>query len=458
MNKRYTFKKNVLVTAIAASSIIGGQSLTVQAQGQSQLEEIIVTASARKQTVQDIPYNISAMSGTEMEALQIVDQADLLRSMSGVSVVDRGYRNSGTVNSIIIRGLNVDNGLNGDIALNATPTVSTYVDNTPLFANFILKDIERVEVLRGPQGTLYGAGSLGGTVRYITRKPDTQQIEGRIDANYSQTEGSSGDNMSLDGMINLPLGDRFAVRASIGHIENDGIIDYANTYQLNQFGEPMVDVGNGNCVSPREATDDQVLHNGACYKKEKDADDVEIDYGRIALLWDATENLNITAAYQTQEDKVGARRATTLGNNNQPVGSALRVDYDDYESGQVLLEPSSRDVELFVVDVEWDLGFATLTSNSSLYDNEGYGESDNGGLWVSGGEVDPTTAVTGSPPSVMPDGPVPPSAPSAATKMTPLCRNCAWYPTSPLQALTGWSALSIWIRSSGFTRIATTLE
>ena len=391
MIKHYGFKKRAIATAITTASLLGGNVVTVQAQGQPELEEIIVTASARKQSVQDIPYNISAMSGTEMEALQITDQADLLRSISGVSVVDRGYRNSGTVNSIIIRGLNVDNGLNGDIALNAIPTVSTYVDNTPLFANFVLKDIERVEVLRGPQGTLYGSGSLGGTVRYITRKPSTDGFEGRIDGNYSQTEGSDGDNISLDGMLNIPLGNKFALRASLGHIENDGIIDYVNSYQLNEFGEPMVNVG-GECVSPRDASDQQVLNNGACYTNEKDADDVDIDYGRLALLWDATDNLNFLLSYHAQEDKVGARRATTVGNNNQPVGSPLRFDYDDLESGQVLLEPSTREVELLALDVEWDLGFATLTSNTSVYDNEGYGESDNGGLWVSGGEVDPANS------------------------------------------------------------------
>ncbi|MBE9538928.1 MAG: TonB-dependent receptor [Proteobacteria bacterium] len=387
MKSRNCFKKKVLASAIATIGLVGSQMLL--AQEQPVLEEILVTASAREQSMQDIPYNISAMSGTDMEAQQITDQADLLRTISGVSVVDRGYRNSGTVNSIIIRGLNVDNGLNGDIALNAIPTVSTYVDNTPIFANFVLKDLERVEVLRGPQGTLYGSGSLGGTVRYITRKPHTDGVEGRINANYSQTEGSDGDNMSLDGMINIPLGDRFALRAVAGLIDNDGIIDYVNAYKLNEFGEPLIDTGGGNCVSPRDATDEQVLKNNACFGNKKDADTVEIDYARIALLWDVSDNLNIMASYHTQSDETGARRATTLGNNNQPEGSDLRFDYDDLESGQVLLEPSTRDIDLYTLDVEWDMGFATLTSNTSTYDHEGYGESDNGGLWVSGGEEVP---------------------------------------------------------------------
>lgn len=385
MKPHRTFSKKLLATAIGTATTLTATAALAQS---NTLEEVIVTASAREQSMQDIPYNISAMAGSEIEAQQITDQAELLRAMSGVSVVDRGYRNSGTVNSIIIRGLNVDNGLNGDIALNAVPTVSTYVDNTPLFANFVLRDIQRVEVLRGPQGTLYGSGSLGGTVRYITNKPTTDGFEGQVTAGYSETSGSDGNNADLYGMVNIPLGDSFAIRGSIGRIDNDGIIDYVNAYQLNEYGEPMVATAEG-CVSPRDASDQAVLNNGSCYRNKKDADDVTIDYARIAAGWDISDNLSVLASYHHQEDEVGARRAITEGNNNQPTDSDLYFDYDDHESGQVLLEPSERDVDLFSLDVEWDLGFATLTSNSSWYDHEGEGDSDNGGLWVSGGEEIP---------------------------------------------------------------------
>jgi outer membrane receptor protein involved in Fe transport len=135
-------------------------------------EEIIVTATRREQTVQEIPFNISAVSGAALEKANIIDSIDALRSMAGVSMFDRGYRNSGVTNGIVIRGINVDPGVNGDVPLAAPPTVATYVDNTALFGNFILKDIERIEVLRGPQGTLYGSGSLAGNVRYIMKKPN----------------------------------------------------------------------------------------------------------------------------------------------------------------------------------------------------------------------------------------------------------------------------------------------
>jgi len=384
MNTANRFKRKSLTSAVATASLLLGQGMNALAQGEYQMEEVLVTSSAREQAAEDIPYNISVMSGTDMSDRQINDQAELLRAMSGVSVVDRGYRNSGTVNSIIIRGLNVDNGLNGDITLNAVPTVSTYVDNTPIFANFVLKDLQRVEVLRGPQGTLYGSGSLGGTVRYITNKPSTEGLEGEVQAEYSETEGSEGENYNLNAMVNLPMGDKFALRAHIGRIENDGIIDYVNAYQLNDFGEPMIAAG-GNCIDPRQATDAQVLNNGACYKNEEDADDVKIDYARFAVSFEATDNLSFLASWQTQEDEVGSRRAVTLGNNNQP-SDGTYFEYDDHESGQVLLEPSERNVDLYALDVAWDLGFATLTSNSSYMETDGNADSDNGGLWVSGGQ------------------------------------------------------------------------
>ena len=383
MTRSVSFKRTALAIAVSAVSAAPMHS-TLAENSSRAIEEIVVTATSRKLSVQDVPYNISAMSGEDIELRNIVDQNELLRAIHGVSIVDRGYRNSGMVNNIVIRGLNVDTGANGDIQLNAVPTVATYVDNTPLFANFILKDIERVEVLRGPQGTLYGSGSLGGTVRYISQKPDTSEVDGNFTVDYGQTDDSDGNNLHLFGVLNVPLSDRVAIRGHLGRIDNDGVIDYVNAYQLNGFREPLIDAG-GTCIDPRSATDQQVLLNTGCFTNEEDADFVEIDYGKVSLMFEATDDFNLLLTYQQQEDKVGARRSVTLGDNGQPANSPLYFDYGDNESGQLLLEPSEREVSLTSLDLEWDLGFATFTSNTSVYDHEGVGESDNGGLWASGG-------------------------------------------------------------------------
>jgi len=383
METKTTFSKKPLV--IAVGTAIAGTSPLALAQSPGAesglMEEILVTATRRETSMQDIPYNISAMSGEFMDQQNIVNQYDVLRAMHGITVVDRGYRNAGTVNSIVIRGLNVDNGSNGDIQLNAVPTVATYYDNTPMYANFLVKDIERVEVLRGPQGTLYGSGSLGGTVRYIARQPNAEEFEAKVSLDYGQTSGSDGDNMALDAMINIPMGDRTALRANFSRIDNDGVIDYVNAYQLNSFGEPLINVG-GTCTDPRTATDNDVLFTPGCFEEVKDADTVEIDYARVSLRSDVTDNFWLQLTYHNQDDEIGARRATTLGDNGQLPGDPLYFEYGDDDSGQVLLEPSSREAELLNLDLEFDFGFATFTSSSSMLDHVGDGASDNGGLWA----------------------------------------------------------------------------
>ncbi|MCP5090191.1 MAG: TonB-dependent receptor plug domain-containing protein, partial [Gammaproteobacteria bacterium] len=137
MDNNSNFRKKTLAVAVTAACMTMSSTTYAQGTDDDALEEIMVTATRREARVQDIPYNISAMSGEYLELQNVVNQYDVLRAMHGVTVVDRGYRNAGMVNSIVIRGLNVDNGQNGDIMLNAVPTVATYYDNTPLFANFL---------------------------------------------------------------------------------------------------------------------------------------------------------------------------------------------------------------------------------------------------------------------------------------------------------------------------------
>ena len=154
------------------------------------IEEVVVTATSRETSIFEVPYNISAVSGSDIDSKGIQDTAELLRSFAGISTIDRGSRNAGTVNNIRIRGLNVDSNALQDYPVSAAAAVSTYVDKTPVFANFLLKDLNRVEVLRGPQSTLYGSGALGGTVRYIKNKPSLDGFSSRVNLTASQVKGS----------------------------------------------------------------------------------------------------------------------------------------------------------------------------------------------------------------------------------------------------------------------------
>ncbi|MFT3976742.1 MAG: TonB-dependent receptor [Sphingomonas bacterium] len=327
--------------------------------------DIVVTATRREERTIDIPYNISAVGGDRIDANKTRDQAELLRSIPGVAVVDRGARNAGVLNTVTIRGVNVDSAALGDYAVSAVSPVSTYVNDTPLFAAYLLKDLERVEVLRGPQGTLYGSGALGGTVRYILKKPVLGKFEGRVTAGLSHVDGSGSVGYDGDVILNIPIGDRFAIRMVGSRQHYPGITDYVNVYTLDKNGIPVAPKG--------------VLAPDAEYHSVKDADFVHVWYGRIAARWQPSDAVDFTLTYNHQSDDVGGRRQITRGLNGwgQP--------YTGYQNGSVQLEPSKRHVDSVALEANVDLGFATLTSSTSWYDHEGDSVSENTGFYAQAG-------------------------------------------------------------------------
>jgi iron complex outermembrane recepter protein len=169
-----------ITLALGAAQATQAASPAAASQPVGGLEEVVVTASRREQTVQDIPYNISAISSAQLDAAGITDLASISRVVPGLQSPDLGARAAGVNSTFIIRGLNTSDVSNAFVAPNLTvPLVSTYIDEVPLFTNLRLTDIQRIEVLRGPQGTLYGSGSVGGTVRVIHNAPNTERTEFR---------------------------------------------------------------------------------------------------------------------------------------------------------------------------------------------------------------------------------------------------------------------------------------
>ncbi len=215
--------KNLLVVLIAAS--VTGDAL-MQSAAAAVLEEIIVTATKRESGLQEIPMSISAMSGDSLERSGIVDFTDIATSVPSVS-----FRSSGPGRTKLnVRGISAATGV--------APTVSFYLDEMPIqtissgsttsFAQTIIDpkmfDLERVEVLRGPQGTLYGSSSMGGTIRLITRQPVIGEFESSIGTDISSTTGG-GTNFRLNGMVNAPLSDSVALRVVASYTDNDGYFD-----------------------------------------------------------------------------------------------------------------------------------------------------------------------------------------------------------------------------------------
>jgi len=355
-----------------AALLMGGTALAgVSAPAFAQADEpamrdvITVTATRREETVSDVPYNISAVGGDAIEAGQILDEAELLRSIPGVTIVDRGARNAGTMNAARIRGLAVDGNALGDYAVSSVASVSTYVNDTPIFANFALRDLERVEVLRGPQGTLYGSGALGGTIRYITRDPELGEFGGYVTGSLSQVNGSADFGVAADGAVNIPLGERAALRLVGSFGDYPGITDYVNLYELDANGVPVAPNG--------------VLDPAASYTYEKDADTFDTWMGRATLLMEPNDRTSIRIVHARQSDDVGGRRQQTVGFDG------FGNPYDDYENGSIQLEPSDRDINMTSLEAEVDLGFATLTSSTSHYDHEGGSISENTGFYAKAG-------------------------------------------------------------------------
>src|ERR1019366_10133705 len=174
------------------------------------LEEITITAEKYKSTILDTPISISALSGDQLGAAGITSVEEITREVPGLSMRSAGPG----LTEYEARGLASNGG--------AAPTVGFYLDEIPLSPPAVsqsgkvvidpnLYDVERVEVLRGPQGTLYGSGSMGGTVRVLTNEPKLNTFEGSVQGTGSYTDGGDG-NGSGNLMLNFPLGDTMAVR------------------------------------------------------------------------------------------------------------------------------------------------------------------------------------------------------------------------------------------------------
>jgi len=201
---------NVLMTPLAAHAQEGATADASQAT----LEEVIVTAQKREERLQDVPISILALSGDELRARNITSVDDLTAIAPGVVVEDNGESRN-----IYIRGI-------GNNAGNF-PLVGQYLDEAPLdVASFFqidptMSDLKRIEVLRGPQGTLYGQGSVGGTIRYITNSPDLTRFDLTADAAQLFTQdGAPSERVSS--VLNAPLvSDQFGIRVA-GTFRHDG--------------------------------------------------------------------------------------------------------------------------------------------------------------------------------------------------------------------------------------------
>ena len=337
-----------LVLALAA-----GTAAAQTATADSGLVEIVVTAEKRSSTIQDTPISMSALSGDQLQQQGITGITGVVQSIPGISMRTSGPGQT----ELEMRGLSSSGG--------SSPTVGFYLDDYPLTppaAALVgkvvidpdLYDLNRVEVLRGPQGTLYGSGSMGGTVKLVTNEPELNKFDGSVNAFGSGTVGG-GFNRGGNLMLNVPvLNDVLAMRIVATDKYRDGWItrfvepDFPVPTNPGPCGPgwPGCTRGDVTAIAPTQST--------PRINWER------LEGGRVELLAQPTSALKIqaTAIYQK----------ITMG------------DYDEYDLPPGIPtnryqpnndnEPIYDEFRLYGLTVNYDLGFAQLTSASAYYSRE----------------------------------------------------------------------------------------
>jgi outer membrane receptor protein involved in Fe transport len=348
-HKRVTGKAGIHLALLATASVAAlnmGAALPAMAQEEpaADVTEVIVTATRRATSVQKVPYNISVIGASDLSTKGITELSELSRAIPGLSVRDVGSRDDA---SIILRGLSVDPLRASTLGDNGS--VATYINDTPVTNQPKIFDIERVEVLRGPQGTLYGSGSLGGAIRYIVADPK-MKFEASAGGKVYQISEADDVSYEVNGMINIPLvEDKLAVRVAAQYLDDSGFTDY-----------PFVLTG-----------------------PKTDLDFEQRTTARASLLWTPTENFEATLSYYTDNSKSGGR---TGGNPGLSLPAASYPSYNyaanagkvlgDYDIGLRFEEPYSMHYQLTALEMKYDLGFADLISSTSYTKKTGLGHRD----------------------------------------------------------------------------------
>jgi outer membrane receptor protein involved in Fe transport len=338
------FKKSAL--CIALSSVLTVPTYAYEEAETVGIERIQVTASRRASTVQEAPLNITALDSDVMKEQNISKLTDIARFVPGLSIPEQGRGG----NNIIVRGLNTNStGPDSD-----GETVATYFGEIPLAVDVRLIDMERVEVLIGPQGTLYGAGTLGGAIRYIPNKAelDVKSFEFSVDAFSGAESDDLGSESSF--VFNVPLiDDQLAVRASVNHYNDPGFIDY--NYVVKEGGVSNPD-------------------NLADTKKVADANGEIVTTSRIAVRWMPNDWFDGTLTYLHQKGEFEGRSTTSyqaLGPTNP-----LRDQIGKYENAARYEEPDENTDSLISLDLTVDLGFAELVSATGFSESKNVGQRD----------------------------------------------------------------------------------
>jgi iron complex outermembrane receptor protein len=310
----------------------GSQGNTVAKREETSLEEIIVTASKRAESLQSVPAAVSAVTAEDLAALGANDLEGYARTIPGISFTDLGTGRQ----QVAIRGLNPTAG---------APTVSFYIDETPIpgeqggiirvQSNPNLADIDRIEVLRGPQGTLYGSSSMGGTIKLITTPVDLNKSSGYVDVGgSSRGEDSWGDTGTLVGNLPIMPG-MLGARAVLWYRTDDGFID--RRWGPNRLVDPTEFQGTQSNVGNQT-----------------------VKGGRLSVLFEPSDILNVSGLV-FHEDRSSNGLGDYTGGQLNPTESLNQIELAN------VAEPSSANFTLSNITAKLTLGNVNLTSSTSYY-------------------------------------------------------------------------------------------
>jgi iron complex outermembrane recepter protein len=327
-----------LTVAGAVALALAAAAAGAEISDTTNLNEVVVTAQKRTEALADIPMSVSVVAGDTLERARATDFQDLAALIPGLSI------NSSTpgVSRVTLRGINT-----GGVA----STVGVYVNDVPfgsssglangaiLSGDFDTFDLARVEVLRGPQGTLYGASSLGGVIKYVANEPSTDGFEGRVQASAEDVSG--GDlGYSMTGVVNMPAGDTFAARVSAFYREDGGYVDSIGNNPIPSLQNPAVNIVDGSRI-------------------DKELNGFQTAGGRFSAVLKPSEDfsVNFTALIQN------INSANSNAYEADPV--TFKPLYGDLVASRYHPEYTDTQYRVYSATVDWDMGPFTLQSVTS---------------------------------------------------------------------------------------------
>lgn len=335
MSYRAKLKLGLLSATIISGAVAAMPAMaqTAAAAAEAEGDMIVVTGTRRSTTLMETPINISAIGAAELASERLDDVRDLGAFTPGITVTDTGPRGAAT---IVMRGLSADD--SGASGANYDNAIGTYLGEIPLYLDFKFIDIERVETLLGPQGTLYGLGTLAGAIRYIPNRPDPTRFGGEVHGRAYDVAHSKGVGYVGDATLNIPIiKDVLAFRTATGYYYDPGFIDYP--FLVAQPGVSIAQPGGVDNPLGTQAQQD------ANFAGRKDLN-FEKTFTTRNQLGISVPDFNAYLTYAYQKTRTAGRQATTAG----------VVGEGKYEAAGRYAEPSTRRSQLISLEMEAQLG------------------------------------------------------------------------------------------------------